>query len=53
MSRSCGKTRFTSRGAAERALDGIRRRGEKRDKKPQRAYACPRCNGWHLTSEAA
>lgn len=51
---SCGKTRFSSRGAAETALQKIRKFGARGESgtKPQRVYACPDCHGWHLTSRA-
>jgi uncharacterized protein YlaI len=48
---SCWKVRYTSRAKAQRALDNIRRRGERGTKKPSRAYLCDNCHGWHLTSE--
>lgn len=50
-SKSCGKTRFLSRAHAEWALETIRKRGAKREKKPVRTYPCGLCKGWHLTSE--
>lgn len=46
--RSCGKVRYPRRHRAEMALHGIRLRFESG---PVRTYACPRCNGWHLTSQ--
>lgn len=51
---ACGKVRFTTRAKADAALLQIRKQGERRaaGKKPVRSYACPHCNGWHLTSEA-
>lgn len=51
---TCGKTRYSTRGAAERALHGIRKFGARGENgsKPQRAYPCPTCKGWHLTSRA-
>ena len=37
----CGKTRYSSRGAAEKALHGIRKFGSRGENgtKPQRVYA--------------
>jgi hypothetical protein len=46
------KRRFRDGKAARKALGTIKDRGERRAGKPQRAYACPECGGWHLTSEA-
>lgn len=46
------KRRFASRGKAEYAVWAIRRTGDRRgDRKPRRAYRCPHCKGWHLTSQ--
>lgn len=50
---SCGKTRYNTSAKARAALDGIRRRGSRDEKKPVRVYPCPHCHGWHLTSDAA
>lgn len=48
----CEKTRYHSRALAEWALQLIRTRSDRRsEKKPTRVYLCPRCKGWHLTSE--
>ena len=49
---SCGKVRYPTRAKADHALQLIRRQGARAGKKPTRSYACPHCNGWHLTSEA-
>ncbi|MFW6639105.1 hypothetical protein ACOALZ_03590 [Nocardiopsis algeriensis] len=50
--RSCGKRWFKDRISAELALAVIHRYGEDRtDRMPRRAYACPLCEGWHLTSQ--
>ena len=51
---TCGKTRYSTPGAAEKALRGIRKFGSRGENgtKPQRVYACPRCHGWHLTSRS-
>lgn len=38
-----GKVAFSSRDLAKRALRTIRNKG-------MRAYQCPRCHLWHLTS---
>lgn len=49
---SCGKTRYRDRIAALLALSKIARRDDtRRPKTEQRAYPCPRCHGWHLTSQ--
>lgn len=48
--RACGKTRYGSASAAESALAVIVRYGDHRGRVPVRAYACPACGGWHLTS---
>jgi len=51
ISESCGKRRFRSREAAEKALSrltAIRDPGLARTE--QRAYQCPDCVFWHLTS---
>lgn len=45
-----GKTPFRSGAEARRALAAIKRRGERRDKKPMRSYACPGCGRHFLTS---
>lgn len=46
------KTRFHSGGQARKALTGIRKRGSREaEKRPSRAYPCPHCRGWHLTSD--
>jgi hypothetical protein len=49
--RSCGKRRFRDKQQALRALRTLQRVGS-RQKIPVRAYQCPACNGWHLTSKA-
>lgn len=51
MVTSCGKTRYPSSGHADWALQLIRKRGARIEKKPTRSYLCPRCKGWHLTSD--
>lgn len=46
---SCGKVRYRDRIAAQIALANTRQhRSAKRNE--ARAYRCPRCRGWHLTS---
>jgi hypothetical protein len=48
----CTKRRFKDRLAALMAMANIEARGEDRNGKvPKRAYLCPRCGGWHLTSQ--
>lgn len=48
----CEKQKFASRGKADRAREMIRKFGDRTgDRKPQRAYLCPFCRHWHLTSE--
>lgn len=42
-----GKIRYASRGAAARSRGARRNHGRK-----MRAYLCPFCHGWHLTTEA-
>lgn len=44
-----GKARFRDRGAAQEALNGIDYSNPNR--REQRAYKCPLCRGWHLTSQ--
>ncbi|MCP2339565.1 hypothetical protein [Actinomadura rupiterrae] len=47
-----GKVRFRDRIAATLALATIQRQGRPdRDKTEIRAYRCPTCSGWHLTSQ--
>jgi hypothetical protein len=53
VQRSCGKTWFIDRIAADLALAKIRSHGVARAKDPLRSYHCPRCHGWHLTSAPA
>jgi len=46
--RRCGKKlRFNSKDTALNAAITYSTRG------PQRAYECPKCGGWHLTSKRA
>jgi hypothetical protein len=46
------KRAFKSHQKAEAALRTIRRLGTRRDKTPARAYLCPGCHRWFLTSKA-
>ncbi|WP_342627548.1 hypothetical protein AAC691_15450 [Nguyenibacter vanlangensis] len=46
----CVKARFPTEDAARAELDTISRLSP-RDHKPVRAYECPLCKGWHLTSQ--
>ena len=46
-----GKVRYRDRLDALLALSRIDRKDSpRRSKSEQRAYPCPRCKGWHLTS---
>lgn len=47
----CGKRRFRDEIAAKLALSRVDQRGGPREKEPRRAYPCPACKGWHLTSQ--
>ena len=47
-----GKTRFRDHTSATTAL-ALSAERSTRDVQPKRAYECPLCNGWHLTSKAA
>ncbi|MFC9086330.1 hypothetical protein [Nocardiopsis dassonvillei] len=50
--RSCGKRWFKDQVSAQLALATIRRYGRDRSNRmPRRAYECPSCKGWHLTSQ--
>ena len=49
--RPCGKTRYRDQLAAQIALARIARHDERRATAPFRAYPCPHCHGWHLTSQ--
>jgi cytochrome c553 len=51
MTRTCRKIRYRDRIAALLALASTARgRHNRRPKDEARAYACPECHGWHLTS---
>jgi hypothetical protein len=51
--RTCrtGKTRFHDETSAKRVIVEFNRTSE-RDKLPVRAYQCPFCADWHITSQA-
>jgi hypothetical protein len=46
----CRKTRYRDRIAAQLALATIHRK-DRPQARETRAYQCPRCRGWHLTSQ--
>lgn len=47
----CRKVRYRDRIAAMLAMSNAQRiDGSRRDKIEARAYRCPNCFGWHLTS---
>lgn len=46
-----GKVRYRDHDEATRSLHTITVRSS-RTKKAVRAYQCPMCRGWHLTSQA-
>lgn len=50
---ACGKVAYGDQVAAQSALRSIQSVGEVREKVPIRAYYCPRCGFWHLTSQVA
>lgn len=49
----CEKRRYSSEAAAHGELDGVRAFEHLHlgRKLPVRAYACPACRGWHVTSK--
>jgi len=50
----CKKWRYRDRIAAELELAKIQRKDKpNRPKTEKRAYPCPNCKGWHLTSQEA
>ena len=50
--KACTKTRYRDSIAAMLAAAKIQARGSDRNgKTPWRAYRCPSCAGWHLTSQ--
>lgn len=47
----CRKRRYRDEIAAKLALATIQRKDKaRRSKSERRAYRCPLCGGWHLTS---
>jgi hypothetical protein len=57
----CGKVRYGDRKAAQTEINSLRHRDQRTSKhhrrgrrgrvKALRAYACPDCNGWHITKQ--
>jgi hypothetical protein len=48
----CAKIRYRDAIAAKLAMaTAVRKGGSRRPKLEQRAYRCPDCKGWHLTSQ--
>lgn len=47
---TCAKRRYRDEIAAKLALTNVKQKGDAREKTPRRAYQCPKCHGWHLTS---
>lgn len=45
------KTAYRDEIAAKLAMATIRHHGATRAKTPRKAYRCPDCNSWHLTSQ--
>lgn len=45
------KVRYRDRIAALMALGKVRRKDATRETVERRAYHCPHCRGWHLTSQ--
>jgi len=50
---ACGKKKYRDKIAAMMAIANIEARGEDRPSGqiPKRAYKCPACHQWHLTSK--
>jgi hypothetical protein len=46
----CQKITYATESIAKAALQTIKSK-EQKHKKPYRAYECPDCGGWHLTSK--
>lgn len=46
----CAKITYATEAIAKAELSRIKSR-EQKHKKPYRAYECPDCGGWHLTSK--
>jgi hypothetical protein len=54
MTGPCTKTRYRDHLGAKLALMRIQRKDKTmRPKQERRAYRCPDCKGWHLTSQGA
>lgn len=49
---SCAKRRYRSEIDAMIALSSAGNSHDGRGKTERRAYRCPKCKGWHLTSKA-
>lgn len=49
---TCSKIRYRDRIGALLALSSASRKHDGAAKTERRAYRCPRCKGWHLTSRA-
>ena len=47
---SCSKVRFSDEGFAEDYIKVLNRTEKKRSVTPVRAYLCPKCLNWHVTS---
>jgi len=47
----CRKIRYRDEIAAKLALLKTARKDQRRQKTEKRAYHCPKCRGWHLTSQ--
>ena len=46
-----GKVRFRDEKSAKMSMSNARRLNPDSAKQPVRAYLCPDCMGWHLTSK--
>jgi predicted nucleic acid-binding Zn-ribbon protein len=46
---NCTKAKFTNESEAIFFIDKLKKTS-KRERKPQTAYLCKRCNTWHITS---
>lgn len=46
----CAKIRYRDHIAAKLALASLAHKDKQREKTERRAYRCPTCRGWHLTS---